>query len=97
MLTGPLKGEDDAELLARRIAAAFEKPFVVGAADSRVGTSIGVAMLRPGQMTAEDAIRQADIALYRAKDDRHGDLRLFEQAMDDELRRRKLMSAPQGD
>ena len=91
VLTGAIAGEDEAGLLAQRMVGAFYKPFMVGTAQSNVGVSIGVTMLHAGEMTGADAIRQADLALYQAKRDDHNDYRIFTQAMDDELRHRKLM------
>ena len=91
VLTGAIAGEDEAGLLAQRMVGAFYKPFMVGTAQSNVGVSIGVTMLHGGEMTGADAIRQADLALYQAKRDDHNDYRIFTQAMDDELRHRKLM------
>jgi diguanylate cyclase (GGDEF)-like protein len=91
ILTRTLGSPEEAELLARRIAAAFEQPFLVGSAESRIGISLGVAMHDAGRATAQDTIRHADLALYRAKDDHITDFKMFEQHMDDELRRRKEM------
>jgi diguanylate cyclase (GGDEF)-like protein len=91
VLSAALQSADDAELLARRISAGFEKPFIVGSAESAIGVSLGVALFEAGEMTAEDVVRKADLALYRAKEDRNCDFRVFEQHMDDELRRRKTM------
>jgi diguanylate cyclase (GGDEF)-like protein len=91
VLTGPIGGLADAELLARQIVSMFDKPFITGTAESRMGASIGVALHRTGETTAQDTIRHADVALYRAKEDNQTTYQVFEQRMDDELRRKNLM------
>jgi diguanylate cyclase (GGDEF)-like protein len=91
LLTRPITSVDEADLLARRISAAFDQPFLVGTAESRIGISLGVALHDASAMAPQDSIRHADLALYRAKDDHVAHYKIFEQRMDDELRRRKQM------
>ena len=56
----------DAERLADRVAACFTDPFRLEGREVAVGTSVGVAVHRPGS-GAEDLLRQADAAMYRHK------------------------------
>jgi diguanylate cyclase (GGDEF)-like protein/PAS domain S-box-containing protein len=55
-----------AEEIADRILAAFRSPFTVQGTDIVVTMSIGIASLLPHQ-GADDVLRNADLALYRAK------------------------------
>jgi diguanylate cyclase (GGDEF)-like protein/PAS domain S-box-containing protein len=55
-----------AEEIAERILAAFTSPFSVQGTDIVVTMSIGIASLLPHQ-GADDVLRNADLALYRAK------------------------------
>ena len=80
-----------ASILARAIALAFEAPFLVDQHDFRVLTSIGVSLFTAGEKSGADALREADVALYRAKEDRQSDYQLFEQGMEDEVRRRSTL------
>jgi diguanylate cyclase (GGDEF)-like protein len=57
---------DDADGLAERVAACFTEPFRLEGREIEVGTSVGVAVHRPGS-GAEDLLRQADAAMYRHK------------------------------
>lgn len=92
MLTGHSTDVAGAELLAKRIVAAFEKPFDVGGnTTAPVSVSIGVSIMHPRITRPAEAMRQADLALYCAKEDPLYDFRFFAQAMDDEMRRRKHM------
>jgi len=61
-----LFGEDEATLLAERIRASLADPFVLRRGGSvTISASIGIAVAQGG--TAEEALRDADTALYRAK------------------------------
>jgi diguanylate cyclase (GGDEF)-like protein len=91
VITKALDDEAEAVELAQGISRAFEKTFVVGSADATIRASIGLTIFRPGQQTAEDAVREADVALYQAKDDPTISYCFFEPAMEERLRRRKLM------
>ncbi len=55
-----------ADRLARRVLAALEEPFTVGADTLRVSASVGVAV-SAAQDSGEDLIRRADAAMYDAK------------------------------
>ena len=56
----------NAEDIADRILAAFRSPFAVQGTDIVVTMSIGIASLLPDH-GADDVLRNADLALYRAK------------------------------
>jgi diguanylate cyclase (GGDEF)-like protein/PAS domain S-box-containing protein len=56
----------NAEFVADRILQAFQEPFNVQGTDIVVTMSIGIASLLPHQ-GADEVLRNADLALYRAK------------------------------
>ena len=59
---------EDAELVARKIRAALQPPFVWGdLALSRITSSIGVVVLSGNDVAAADVVARADEALYQAK------------------------------
>ena len=63
-----LKKVDDAEVVAKRIIALFDKPIKVMGREVSVGVSIGIATCATGQkMIPETLIQQADTAMYKAK------------------------------
>lgn len=78
----------DARLLADRLVAALRAPFELQGHKVSVGTSIGV-MLADGSSTSDELLRNADIALYRAKAEGRGLWRFFESSMDEDLQRRR--------
>jgi D-xylose transport system permease protein len=59
--------------VATRIASALEEPFLLGEATIGIEVSIGIAAASPHEEpTLQELLRQADIAMYKAKADRSG-------------------------
>jgi predicted signal transduction protein with EAL and GGDEF domain len=58
--------EDEAEQVADRIARALRDEGSNGQRGTRV--SVGIAMAKPGVATSEELLRNADLAMYAAKD-----------------------------
>ncbi|TPG61306.1 EAL domain-containing protein [Roseomonas nepalensis] len=90
-----LDGEAGLTLLAARLLAAMEEPVPVGTESRAVGLSIGAAVL-PTQgfgNRPEALLQDADLALYQAKADGGGCLRVFEPGMDEKLRTRRALTA----
>lgn len=86
-----LTGADAATGLAIRVIEAIEAPATVSGTSQRVGTAIGITLIPQDGSDADQFIRNADIALYRAKEDKHrgrSALRYFEPAMDELVRER---------
>ena len=84
MLCEALNGEIDAVAIADRISQALEVPFVVEGYDFYMTASIGIAVATNGEHTAEALVRDADVAMYRAKSSGKNRWELY----DDDLRRR---------
>jgi diguanylate cyclase (GGDEF)-like protein len=81
---------DEAASLSARLVAALSAPFMLDQQVIVIGTSIGIAMADTAHVTAELLLKRADIALYKAKSEGRGTVRLFEEEMDItiQLRRR---------
>jgi len=58
---------EEVESVAQKIRACLDLPFTVDGRLVRIGVSVGVAMLRPGDAGIERLFRDADRAMYRAK------------------------------
>ena len=71
--------------VAGRIAGALASPFSLGDREVRVGVSIGIAMADADESAADVLLRNADLAMYRAKADPHGSVVVFEREMHDAL------------
>jgi predicted signal transduction protein with EAL and GGDEF domain len=74
--------------LARRIVAAVARPFDAASTQVTLGTSVGVAVAPQDGASAEELMRRADIALYRAKTSGRNTFRFFEVDMDAQVKRR---------
>ncbi len=62
-----IEGATGAESLAKRILTAFEAPVVTDGHAVAVRASVGITLLGPVSRSAQDVIRDADIAVHRAK------------------------------
>ncbi|HYN48707.1 MAG TPA: diguanylate cyclase [Candidatus Nanopelagicales bacterium] len=81
VLVDGLAGEAAAEGLARRMVEALAAPFHVEGRATHVAASVGVAMSRNGGQSAADLLREAEIALYRAKADASDRVAVFHPRM----------------
>jgi diguanylate cyclase (GGDEF)-like protein/PAS domain S-box-containing protein len=75
-----IPGERFAIETAERIAAAFAKPFALRGREHFVTASIGIA-LADGRQSAEELIRDADAAMYRAKERGRARYEMFDELM----------------
>jgi diguanylate cyclase (GGDEF)-like protein len=63
--------------LARRVIDALSEPVVIGGISASVGASVGIAIGGGGRVTIDTLIRDADAALYQAKEEGRGRAVLF--------------------
>ncbi len=78
-----------AEAVARRILDVMGAPFDLGEHHVTAGVSIGISIAPADAETPDDLIKNADIALYRAKAEGRECYRFFEPEMDLHIRRRR--------
>ena len=80
---------DGAVHFAERIAQVLRDPFVLDGQEVFVSVSIGIALGEAGtNADAQELLRRADLAMYRAKRDGRARHALFEEAMNTEALRR---------
>jgi diguanylate cyclase (GGDEF)-like protein len=85
ILVEDLQLPQEALALAERVQGAFSEPFQVGERQIAIRSSIGVVMASGGDRTADDLLRDADVAMYRAKVSGRGSYALFETSMQAEV------------
>ena len=91
IVQAPVADPADATTLAQEIIAWISEPYDIDGQQAMVGTSIGIAV-SPGDGDAPDKLlRNADLALYRAKGNGRGTFRFFEPAMDEQMQARRIM------
>uniref|UniRef100_UPI0013D6B841 diguanylate cyclase domain-containing protein n=4 Tax=Pseudomonadota TaxID=1224 RepID=UPI0013D6B841 len=71
----------------------LDMPVHAAGATHRIGAGIGIALVPDDATSIEEAMRKADVALYRAKAERRSALRFFEPQMDTRIRERAAMEA----
>jgi diguanylate cyclase (GGDEF)-like protein len=76
---------DEMLALAERVLAAFAAPFELAGRQITVRSSVGVVVAAVGDRTGDDLLRDADVAMYRAKVGGRGTYALFEPSMQAEV------------
>jgi len=74
-------GMDVAQAIARRVVATLSQPFDVNGAQVSIGASVGVALSTAEGTSPERLLRDADTALYVAKESGRGRECVFDAAM----------------
>ena len=77
ILLEDVEGPDEAMSVALRLEESLSGPVAVGWGAPRIAASIGVALSGTGGDSADDLLRNADIAMYAAKASGRGQIRLF--------------------
>lgn len=67
LLLGEVSTPDDAEVVAERVRRTVEAPFTIDGREVFISASIGIVVSSAGGQDAEDLVRDADVAMYRAK------------------------------
>ena len=82
---------NDAAMLARRICEAIREPCELHGHAVMVDTSIGIALAPGDGSDPTELLKNADMAIYRAKADGRGTYRFFEPAMDAGMKARRTL------
>ena len=85
------KQPESAQLLAERLAQAVRSEFNVNGKLIRLGLTVGISIYPQNGVTAATLLANADAALFRAKSNARGSIRLFEAEMDQQIRDRRAL------
>jgi diguanylate cyclase (GGDEF)-like protein/PAS domain S-box-containing protein len=77
--------------LAERVVEAMAAPFDLQGHQVMIGASVGVSVAPSDGDDADELLKKADMALYRAKADGRGAFHFFERAMDEQLQARRAL------
>jgi diguanylate cyclase (GGDEF)-like protein/PAS domain S-box-containing protein len=80
---------EDAVLLARRLLEAIVDPFLLDGHSVVIGATVGIAMAPGDGDESERLLKNADMALSRAKNDARGTFGFFEAEMDARAQKRR--------
>jgi len=81
-----------ASQLAERVVSALAAPMDLSVGRVHIGASVGIALIADAS-EPQDCLRQADLALYRVKENGRGAYRFFEEEMDATVRFRRGLQA----
>ena len=75
----------DAMALAERLLVAVSAPMTINGTEVMPGASIGITLSDLGYRTADEVLRDADLAMYAAKADGRRRVMLFDQSMHERI------------
>ena len=79
--------QEEASALAERVHASFAPPFLIAGRELNVSASLGLVVVNEGR-EADSILRDADTAMYRAKDAGRARVVLFDDALRDQSAQR---------
>lgn len=82
---------EDAVKFAQRLNTLLKTPIKINGNNINMGSSIGVTIYPDDADNSEELLRNADIAMYRAKDDGRNTIRFFTREMNAELQENKAI------
>ncbi len=85
--------KDEAQAVAGRIVERIMRPFQFDGQLLQIGVSIGITMAPQDGDTPTQLMKNADLALYRAKNDGRGIVRVYDPEMDEAMQARRAMQA----
>ena len=81
ILLNGIKHSSDAIIVAKRVQKEMDHTFNLDRHEVFTSTSIGIALSAIGYNSSEEVLRDADIAMYRAKEQGRGQYEVFDKLM----------------
>lgn len=93
VLLAGLGHEQDTQQGLRKLLGCFHKPFALDGRELTLTASLGIAIAPSDGDTPQDLLRNADMAMYKAKSEGRNTYRYFTEAMNREMARRFRIEA----
>ena len=93
ILLDNLEDKDEAMQIGERILEDFNTPFNLSGREIVISASIGIALNQADHTRPEEILRDADIAMYRAKNGGRARLEVFNQTMHEQANTRLQMES----
>lgn len=91
IIQSDIRDAADASILAARVIAALGTPYEIDGVPVEIGASIGIALVPQDGDSAEQLLRNVDMALYSAKDNGRSTFCYFDCEMDARLKQRHAL------
>ncbi|WP_083720987.1 putative bifunctional diguanylate cyclase/phosphodiesterase [Sphingopyxis sp. QXT-31] len=91
ILLGDLPASENLAALADRLQACFDRPIMIDGQQADASASMGIAVAPGDGIDGTTLMKNADLALYRAKRDGKATYHFFEQSLDEQARHRRQM------
>jgi len=82
-----------AAVVASHVIESVSRGYSLGAMDAFISASVGIAIYPNDGATADELLRHADLAMYRAKQGGRRQFAFFERSMNEEVRRRRALAS----
>jgi diguanylate cyclase (GGDEF)-like protein len=89
LLLRPIDKPSDAAIIAERIVKTMTSPFAIDGHQITIGASVGIAIAPQDGETTDILMKNADLALYRAKSEGRSTYHFFEKEMDAAIQKRR--------
>ncbi len=91
LLLRPIDRPSDAAAIAERIVKTMSSPFTIDGHQIVIGASVGIAVAPQDGETTDVLMKNADLALYRAKSEGRSTYHFFEKEMDAAIQKRRTI------
>jgi diguanylate cyclase (GGDEF)-like protein len=93
LLMKPIDKPSDAAAIAERIVKTMNSPFSIDGHQIVIGASVGIAIAPDDGETTDILMKNADLALYRAKSEGRSTYHFFEKEMDAAIQKRRTIES----
>jgi diguanylate cyclase (GGDEF)-like protein len=76
------------EVIAEKILASLNKSYLLNGVNHRSSASIGVTLFQGAGTSIDDLMKQADLAMYKSKDEGRNGIRFFDPDMESAIKQR---------
>lgn len=88
LVLGDVVKLDAAQMVARRVQQSLAEPFVVEGHELYISVSMGLSIYPTDSLDSETLLKNAEMAMYRAKEQGRGSYRMFTMNMNQRVNRR---------
>jgi diguanylate cyclase len=91
IIANGIDSSEEALAFAERLVGRFNLPFIIDGSEVYNTVSIGIAMAPSAGSSSDVLLKNADVALYRAKSEIDGSVQIFEPHLDAKARERRAI------